>query len=250
MSVTRSTHDFTGAARNAVLDDLDRIVTKVDHDASVHGRLHTEHAQERARSAAAGQHHAAAHHAQQAGAARDAAAFKTAKAAQLRWLLTVAHAMWADAPVTDVAVDERAVLLDRLAQQANERSVAEEAVFELVTAWTPDVDDNKRLPAWEDLCEAVRLRDGLASREIDFRTATDVTGMGAEDRAHELAVEQVDAALWPLLRPGSTRCVDCVGTTVHVETALPGKEVCDRHLRRRQAKVSQARTLHPVGGAA
>ncbi|MBO0827764.1 MAG: hypothetical protein J2P24_08280 [Streptosporangiales bacterium] len=169
--------DYTEAARHAVADELDRLA----RDWEFRAHRHTEQA---------------AHHLEQFQAERDAGLFKAAKATEAR-----RAAVQLRQPAPTLPIEVRAHLLERLAQETNARTLDDDIVTVFLATNAPAVDANQRQSLFDDLCEAVKLRDGLDSKTIDYRTATDVTGMNAEERALDLAHERVFTAVDALIHP-------------------------------------------------
>lgn len=225
---TTKHYDYTDAARKALAADLVLIARHAEFDAARH---------EKNTDSLVAEFHAhpdASELLTEAQAIRDTARFKRAKAAQAHVL---ADQLRRDPG--DVTLDDRAGMLTWLAQQANARQIDADRLAALVAGWSPGVDGNQRGPLFDDLCEAVKKRDGIETGTIDWRTASDVTGIGGRDRALDLAHGEVDAALWPLTHPGEARCVDCVGRNAHPRPAtVDGR--CDYHHERRQLDAKHA----------
>lgn len=106
--------------------------------------------------------------------------------------------------------------------------------------------------SWRGFVEVVDLWADLDEKVVDWQAYDAGLPPQAVPRqavATDLAEQDVEAVLWALLNPGDTRCVDCEGRVQQIAVAIPGKEVCEAHLRARQDSVSRFRGLHTVGGA-
>lgn len=101
----------------------------------------------------------------------------------------------------DLTIDQRATLLERLAQQRNARVLSDQTVLQCLDYWAPGLDHMTREHLFDDYRATIAHRDGLDARSVDYRYATEFTGLDAEDRALQDAAARADDALRPLLYP-------------------------------------------------
>lgn len=135
-----------------------------------------------------------------------------------------------------LALDDLASLdarADRLEDLAGQDRPLSEVLPEIRALADASLNTGQVLGYLTELRDAVRLRDGLATRALDWRVEVpDLTCPDPADAAEQYGCVKVGEALWPLLRgDGPRACQWCSATRTpgQIRPAMPSSENCDEH---------------------